>query len=59
MRKRNKLHTGYINMQNTPCNNVETNDWFRFDVRVNILIGELIKPYFVSTDMKIDEGRNV
>ena len=46
-------------MQNTPCNNVETNDWLGFDVRVNILIGELIKPYFVSTDMKIDEGSYV
>ena len=43
----------------TPCNNVETNDLFEFDVRVNILIGKLKQPYFVSTDMKIDEGRNV
>ena len=43
----------------TPCNIVETNDCVEYDVCVSILIRQLKEPYFVSTDMKMDEGRNV
>ena len=46
-------------MQKTPCDIVKTNDWVEFDVRVNILDGQVKQPHFVSTDMKMDEGRNV
>ena len=52
-KKKDKLHVGYTNIQKTPCNVVETNDWVEYDVCVNILSGQLKEPYFVSTDMKM------